>query len=77
MNYPLLWKLAGGLYLQYLFCTMKDIAMELCEDFFFFRERELGQIRSKVKHIPRVSWERTQEKYEKSRVGLGFHNSHI
>lgn len=33
MNYPLLWKLADGLYLQHRFCTMKDIAMELCEDF--------------------------------------------
>lgn len=35
MNYSLLRKLAGGLYFQYLFPTMKDIAMELCEDFFF------------------------------------------
>lgn len=47
MNYySLLWKLDGHLYLQYLFSTIKDIAMELGKDSYFQRKG----IRSKVKH---------------------------
>lgn len=42
-----MWKLviAHVLYSQYLFTTMEDLVMELCELFFFFKRKG---IRSKV-----------------------------